>query len=262
MLKIGLIGGGNMGEALLRGLTHDNTVSVTEKNQRRASFLRRRYGVATLPLPALVQRSRILILAVKPQDLDGVLDQLAGDDRPHWLVISIAAGITTAYIEKKIGGRVRVVRAMPNLPLQIAQGITAVCRGRYASRSDLNTVCRIFNQLGQAVAVQEKDMDAVTAVSGSGPAYVFLVAEMIINAARSLGLDASLSHQLVQKTLTGSIALLERSKEDPAQLRARVTSKGGTTQAAMDVFMRQKLDKIFKAALAAAKKRSRQLAKK
>jgi len=262
MNKIGIIGGGNMGAALIKGIAGPYTVCVTEKDQRRASFLRRRYGVATLPVDALAQKSKVIILAVKPQDMDMLLRELARVIRPDHLVISIAAGITTAYVEKRLKRKTRVIRAMPNLPLQIAQGITALSSGRHARRADLDSAVQVFSHVGATLVIKEKDMDAVTAVSGSGPAYVFLFAESLIKAARSLGLKDAACVPLVQKTLSGSLALLVKSKEKPAVLRARVTSKGGTTQAAMRVFAKRGLDKIFKEALKAAKTRSRQLAKK
>ncbi len=262
MNKVGIIGGGNMGAALIKGVSQGYTVSVAEKDQRRASFLRRRYGVATLPLHALIQKARTLLLAVKPQDMDETLGDLAPLLGPDHLVVSIAAGITTAYIEKRIGKKVRVVRAMPNLPLQIGEGITALCKGRYAKDADRDHAAKIFSHVGGTVCVREAEMDAVTAVSGSGPAYVFFFTESLIKAARSLGLNDKLSAALVHQTLAGSVALLGKSKEGPAELRARVTSKGGTTQAALNVFAKRGLDKIFKEALKAAKSRSRELAKK
>ncbi len=262
MNRIGLIGGGNMGAALIKGLVGDYNVCVTEKDQRRASFLRRRFGIATLPLAALTHKARVLVLAVKPQHLNEVLEELNPHVRADHLVVSIAAGVMTSYLEKRLGTKIRVVRAMPNLPLQIGEGITAVCKGRYAKKSDLDTVCQLFNHVGTTVTVAEKDMDAVTAVSGSGPAYVFLFAEYLSRTARALGLTEHLTRQLVLRTLAGSLALMERSKEAPALLRARVTSKGGTTQAALRVFTKRKMDKIFKEALTAAKRRSKELARR
>ena len=262
MNKIGIIGGGNMGAALIKGLVGDYSVCVTEKDQRRASFLRRRFGIATLPLKTLVQKSQILVLAVKPQQLDQVVQELSPLTRSDHLIISIVAGMMTSYIEKGLGGKVRVIRTMPNLPLQIGQGITAICKGRYARKSDVDTASRLFNHVGTSLIVSEKDMDAVTAISGSGPAYVFLFTEYLFKAARGMGLSERVSRHLIQKTLSGSLALMERSKESPSVLRARVTSKGGTTQAALKIFSKRQTEKIFKEALTAAKKRSRQLAKK
>jgi len=262
MNKIGIIGGGNMGAALIKGLVGDYTVCVTEKDQRRASFLRRRFGIATLPLKTLAQKSQILILAVKPQNLDEVLQELSPWAGSEHLIVSIAAGMMTSFIERRLEGKTRVVRTMPNLPLQIGQGITAVCKGRYARKTDLDEVCRLFNHVGCAVIVSEKDMDAVTAISGSGPAYVFLFAEYLFKTARALGLNDHLSRQLIQRTLSGSLALMEKSKESPAVLRARVTSKGGTTQAALKIFFKHRTEKIFKDALTAAKRRSKEMARK
>lgn len=177
------------------------------------------------------------------------------------LVVSIAAGITTLYIEKKLGGKSRVVRSMPNLPLQIGQGMTGVCSGRWATKADVQSAVNIFKMVGDVVLVDENRMDAITAVSGSGPAYVFLFAECLLKAAKMLGFDDKQSQQLVTQTLRGSLTLLEKSSEPAEVLRARVTSKGGTTQAALEVLMRHNLEGIFKKALLAARKRAKELAK-
>lgn len=272
MKTIGIIGGGNMGAAIINGIVGKYKIIVCEKDKRRCLFLRRKFKVAIQDLQSLVGKSDIIILAVKPQDSDRVLREIgacveahpaspAGGGRTP-LLISIAAGLTCAFIEKRLGGKARVIRTMPNMPAQISEGITAVCKGKYATKNDLTCVCRIFNSLGKTVVVREDWMDAVTAVSGSGPAYVFLFAECLNKAAQSLGLNRTLSQTLVKKTLSGSIHLLEKQGEEASVLRARVTSKGGTTQAAMDVFMKNKIEEIFKKALRAAQKRAGALSRR
>lgn len=261
-MKIGIIGGGNMGMAILSRIVKKYQVAVCEQDETRANFLRKKFKTAIKDLPSLVKDSSVIIVAVKPQDIDLVLDGMGRGVSEKKLVISIAAGITTAFLEKKLGGRVRVIRAMPNLPAQIAESITAVCAGKYASAVDVKDACKIFDCIGETAVLSEDLIDSVTAVSGSGPAYVFLFAECLIAAAESLGLTKELSKKLVVKTLMGSIHLLERQKEDPAALRQRVTSKGGTTQAAMDVFSRRELEKIFSEALSAARTRAGKLSKR
>ncbi len=154
-----------------------------------------------------------------------------------------------------------MVRAMPNMPALIGQGVTGICRGKHATPKDLNTARHILQTIGQILIVNESMIDAVTAVSGSGPAYVFLFVEQWINAAVKLGFNRSQAKQLVYKTLLGSARLLEKSEFDAAALRAKVTSKGGTTQAAMDVFSKAKFDQLIYKALLAAKKRAKELAK-
>lgn len=155
-----------------------------------------------------------------------------------------------------------MVRAMPNMPAQIGKGITALSKGKFATAADLKKAERLLKAVGETVVVKETEMDAVTAVSGSGPAYVFLFAECMMKAARKLGLSQAAARDLVFHTLTGSTQQLNTVKIDPEILRARVTSKGGTTQAALEVFAKSKIDQIFQKALAAAKNRSRALAKK
>ena len=258
--KLAIIGGGNMGSAILSGIRKDFDVSVCEKDKTRANFLRRRFSVKVGDLDQILPQVKTILLAVKPQDFEDIL----GQTRSHFsnqLVISIAAGITTSYIEKRLGTKARVVRVMPNLPAQIGQGMAGICKGKFATQSDLALARRIFDSIGESVVVEEKWMDAVTAVSGSGPAYVFLFVECLQKAARSLGFKDAMAKQLVQQTLKGSLALLDSQNIDAGQLRARVTSKGGTTQAATDVFMKHKIEKIFEEALKAAARRAKELAK-
>jgi len=182
--------------------------------------------------------------------------------RSKHLVISIAAGITSQYFEKRLGAKTRVVRAMPNMPAQIGEGVTALSKGKFATAADLKKAATLLKAVGKTVVVKEGEMDAVTAVSGSGPAYVFLFAECMIKAARSLGLKDSVARELVYETLLGSARQLKALDDDPARLRARVTSKGGTTQAALEVLTGAKIEQVFQRALKAAKDRSQALAKK
>jgi len=256
---VGIIGGGNMGSAIIRGIRGAYKVIVCEADTKKAARLRRQMKVPIKDLEGLSKSADIIILAVKPQDMEDVLRRLAGHVASRHVIISIAAGITTTYIQKRLGFKVKVVRTMPNLPLQIGQGITAVCRGRFASPQDVAKARRIFDCIGQTVIVQEKQINAVTAVSGSGPAYVFLFAEVLMQAARSLGLDKKLSQQLVAETLSGSVHLMRRQQEEAAELRKRVTSKAGTTEAALKVLWAAKIDIIYKQALKAAAKRAGEL---
>ncbi len=265
--KIGIIGGGNMGAAIINGIYQDYSVKVCEKDSTRRRYLKRRFSLDIDTIEGIIQDSSIVILAIKPQDFDSVLKELSiaisgvsGRNRRRIRIISIAAGITTAYIEKRLGAEIRVIRAMPNLPAQVGMGITAICAGQFSKRKDLRDACSIFNKVGSTVIVEERLMDAVTAVSGSGPAYVFLFVECLNKAANALGLKG-LGNKLVIETLKGSLRLLETQKEDAATLRARVTSKGGTTQAAIDVFSASNIENIFKMAIIAAKKRAKELSR-
>jgi len=260
-IKIGIIGGGNMGGAIIGGIHQAYDVAVCEQNKKRCQWLKKKYKVVTGDLEKVIKRSQIIILAVKPQSFDDVLNVIQPILTKNKLIISIAAGITCEFIEKKLGSRIHVIRTIPNLPVQVGQGITGLCPGKAAINSDLILACRIFTHVGKTIVVEEKWMDALTAVSGSGPAYVFLFIECLNNAAHSLGLDKNLGKELVLQTVKGSLELLECQNEEAGDLRAKVTSKGGTTQAAMDVFKKERFEKIFKKAVSAAKKRAKELSK-
>ncbi len=259
--KIGIIGGGNMGGAIIGGIYRKYNVSVCEQDKKRAGQLKRKYKVTTGDLKAVVGKSQVIILAVKPQSFDTILKEINPLLTKDKLIISIAAGITCQYIEKRIVDGIHVVRTMPNLPSLVGEGVTGICAGKKATKKDLVFVQVLFSSVGVTTVLQEKDMDALTAASGSGPAYVFLFIETLTKAIGSLGFKKDAAKALALQTIKGSLNLLDDQKEDAAVLRARVTSKGGTTQAAMDVFKKKDMDKIFKAALNAAKKRAKELSK-
>ncbi len=256
---IGIIGGGNMGTAIIGSIAKKYSVNVCEQDKKRGQLLKRRYKVGVQDLPTLLKKNNIIILAIKPQGFDTLLAEIKALITDKHLVVSIAAGISTQYIEKRLGGKVKVVRTMPNLPAQVQAGMTAICKGKEASRVDVSVACQIFDYVGETVVVEEKWMDAVTAISGSGPAYVFLFVESFLKAAQALKMKENLSKQLVMQTLRGSLALLESQETEAGVLREQVTSKGGTTQAAMDEFKKGAFEKIFKNALKSAAKRAKEL---
>lgn len=260
MKILGLIGAGNMGEALIPGARKKFKIIINEANGERVKYLRSKYKISAVDLKSLVVKSDIIILAVKPQDLALVLDQLAGHDLKNKIIVSIAAGITLGFIERRLIQKAKVIRTMPNMPALIGEGITAVCKGKWATAKDVKDVCDLLKGIGQTLVVEEELMDAITAVSGSGPAYVFLFVECLIKAAQNLGLTSAQSKELIYKTLTGSAHLLGESIDDAAALRAKVTSKGGTTQAATDVLQARQIEKIFTDALVAARNRAKELA--
>jgi pyrroline-5-carboxylate reductase len=262
---IGIIGGGNMGTAILKGLIENKLcpadyISVCELDNKRAVDLKRAYKVSTGDLNTVISNAEIIILAVKPQDMESVLSQIRQTEGK--LFISVAAGLTTKFFEKQLGGKVRVIRAMPNLPALIGKGITGYCAGQFVKEGDEGNAGLILEALGGAIRFKESEMDAVTAVSGSGPAYVFFFVEQWIDAAVKLGLNQREARYLVHQTVRGSAEFLKDSINDVSGLRAMVTSKGGTTEAAMKVFLKgDKLGKLMKDALTAAKKRAGELAK-
>ena len=254
MQKIAIIGGGNMGEAIIKGLKRP--VMVCEADPVKAKALVKKYKASVVDL-AGASSADVIILAVKPQDMLNALAQIEANGQ---LFISIAAGLTTAFFEKHLGGKARVIRSMPNMPALIGQGITGISAGKYAKAQDLKTAQEILDSVGQTVIVKESMLDAVTAVSGSGPAYVFLFVEQWMASARTLGFSEAEAKHLVYQTLIGSAHLLEQSEFSAGTLREKVTSKGGTTQAALEVFAKGKFDQIVKKALTAAKNRAKELA--
>ncbi len=250
-----------MGEALIKGLVEKKLfvparILVCENDAKRAQNLKEKYRVSIKDLNTVVVQSSVVILAVKPQDMEIILSEITdADDK---LFISIAAGLTTKFFEKRLG-KARIIRAMPNMPALIGEGITAICRGRYTTGIDMREAGRILSAVGGVLEFQERYLDTITAVSGSGPAYVFLFVEQWIAAAKSLGLNKEDAKRLIYGTLVGSAHLLLKAGFSAGDLRARVTSKGGTTQAAMDVFFKGKIDQLMKKALLAAKKRAEEL---
>ncbi|MBF0387087.1 MAG: pyrroline-5-carboxylate reductase [Candidatus Omnitrophica bacterium] len=259
-MKIAFIGCGNMGEAILAGTASQHSCVVCEARAERRSYLKKKYRCTFVDTAAkAVSGAEVVLLAVKPQDLAPAL----ADIRPvcgKQLFISIAAGITAAFIEKSLGGKARVVRTMPNLPAMIGEGVTAVSSGKYATPGDLKAARKILAAVGAVIVVPEKMINAVTAVSGSGPAYVFLFVECLMNAARKLGFNDQESKTLVYQTLSGSARMLAGSADSAEVLRQKVTSKGGTTQAAIGVLQEKDISGMFLSAVKAAHSRAKQLA--
>jgi len=266
--RIVFIGAGNMAEALVRGLLSAGVAAAEDLfvtdvlPARRAHFLAR-YGVAGGAENAAAARAAdVLVLAVKPQQLPEVCRGLAGALPRDPLIVSIAAGATTARIEEWLGGAPRVVRAMPNSPALVGAGITALAPGRRATAADLDRAERLLGAAGAVVRVGEDALDAVTAVSGSGPAYVFYLAEAMRAAALQHGLAPDIADALVRRTILGAGRLLEaEAAAAPEELRRRVTSKGGTTEAAVAVLDARGVREAIAAAVAAAAARAKALSK-
>jgi pyrroline-5-carboxylate reductase len=261
--KIAIIGCGKMGRALLNGLILNKAfdvkdIFVSDKLKSRLSAISRKYRVKVFHSNAdAASGADIILLSVKPQDTGCLLAEIAGIIKDK-LVVSIAAGITTGFI-KNLTGAKRVVRAMPNMPVLVGSGITALSFSAGFSASDKRKVQSIFNCAGTTIAINERHMDAVTAVSGSGPAYVFYLIEAMAKAAVSLGLDKNTANRLVSCTVFGSSLLQHSLNKCPASLRKDITSKGGTTEAAIKVFDKKGFGNIIKEAISAARTRSRKL---
>ncbi|NQV04282.1 MAG: pyrroline-5-carboxylate reductase [Candidatus Omnitrophica bacterium] len=249
---IGIIGAGNMGRAI--ALRMNTQTLISDKISARLRFGGKRCVKVAKNNIDLVRRSDIVIIAVKPQHIIKVLKEIT----PYVgssLVISIAAGVKTVSIEKVLP-KARVLRVMPNMPAIVGQGISAIVRGRLAKKKDVDIAERIFSKVGDVVRVKESSMDAVTALSGSGPAYYFLFTDILEKAGHSLGLKKDLARQLTLATFMGASASASAMKISMQDFVKKVASKGGTTEAALKVFKQRGLDRIVKAALRAAYARS------
>jgi pyrroline-5-carboxylate reductase len=258
--RIVLIGAGVMGEALLTGIrahVGDNVhLGIVEPNDERAGAIVREHGIAHLTMDEALATPATFVIAVKPQHIPTLLGQLS--DMPAGsIVISVAAGVTARTFIDALPG-VEVIRAMPNTPARIGQGMTGVA-GEYASKDAVRWAVELLGSVGRVVVLPESSLDALTAVSGSGPAYVFLLAEAMIAGATSLGLTEQEAKALVVATVQGAGMLLGQSGLDPAELRRQVTSPGGTTQAALEVFEDRAFRDIVASAMAAARDRSIEL---
>jgi pyrroline-5-carboxylate reductase len=264
--KIAIIGGGKMGSIIAQGLIAHKIIPgkdiiVTDIDAARLNFLR-----SSLKLKVSqnneksVKGADIIILAVKPQNMASTLKEISSAINKSKLVISIAAGITTNFIEKSLTKGVRVLRVMPNTPALIGEGAAAVAKGSCAKKSDIQLAHIIFNAVGISVEVEEALIDAVTGLSGSGPAYFFLIIEALIEAGLKTGLSRALAKQLATQTMLGAARLCIESDKEPAQLREMVTSPNGTTFAGLKVMEEKNIRAIIVSAVEAATKRSKELA--
>ncbi len=265
--KISFIGGGNMAEAIMRGLLREDVgvgITVAEITPRRRDELTAKFPNVRVVTDAAeaAQWGEVVILAVKPQQAEGVLDLIEPVITAQKLNISIMAGIPSAKIEANLVPGCRVVRAMPNTPALIGSGATAVSAGRKATANDLDIARQIFALVGTAVAVEEKLMDAVTGLSGSGPAYVFSFIEALADAGVKNGLPRDVAAQLACQTVFGAARMLVETGEHPALLKEKVTSPGGTTIAGLHALENGCFRGVTMNAVDAACNRSRELAGK
>jgi pyrroline-5-carboxylate reductase len=263
-MSVAILGAGVMGETLASGLIRagreTKDLLLTERRPDRAAELRERYAVEVVSNLEAAKRAETLVLVVKPQDMTQLLEEIAGEVRAGQLVISLAAGITTALIESRLAEGVAVVRVMPNTPALVDEGMAAIAPGTHCDDDHLNEAEQLLRSVGRVVHVPEYQLDAVTAISGSGPAYLFFVVEAMIEAGVHLGLPRTTATELVVQTVVGSAKMLRETGEHPIVLRERVTSPGGTTAAAVRELEDHKVRAAFMTALEAARDRSRALA--
>lgn len=270
-MRIGIIGFGNMGSAIAQRIKTKWEVAVFDKERQKTQNLS---GIHVAQnIEDLLAQSGVMILAVKPQDFDGVLAEIK-DSVGNKLVVSIVAGISTEYIEKFLG-QARVVRAMPNLPAKIGKGMSCLCKGKSTTEEDLNLAEGLFDNLGKTLIIKEEMMDAATAISGSGPGYFFdsiqnknsgeigkfaknAFIPTLITAAEKIGFSRPEAELLTQATVEGSMELLKKTQLTPLELRNQVASKGGTTEAGLEVLH---IGGSLEEAVEAAKKRAGELSK-
>jgi pyrroline-5-carboxylate reductase len=263
MQRIAIIGGGRIGEALLAGLLSAgwSDIVVTSRRAERVAELAERHGVdATTSNGDAVRGAAIVVIAVKPQDIDALLDDVGSALTPEQTVITVAAAIPTARIEAKLADGVPVVRAMPNAPSTVHEGMAGIAPGAHAGDPQLAIAEDVLSHLGRVVRVSEQAMDAITAVSGSGPAYFALLAEAMIEAGILLGLSREISTTLVVQTMLGTAKQLRDEGMHPVELRESVTSPGGTTIAAIRELEQAGVRAAFLNAIQAAMTRARELA--
>jgi pyrroline-5-carboxylate reductase len=252
-----------MAEALIAGILGGGAVTpesvlVTEKHPERAEYLRERYGVTTLTAEQLAERADIIVFAVKPQVIDEVLADLAGRLHDEVLLVSVAAGIPTSRFERDFPA-LPVVRVMPNTPALVGEGMSVIAAGTTAKHHHLGYARAILATAGKVLELSEDLMDAVTAVSGTGPAYFFYLTEALVDAAVEVGLDRDVAARLVVQTAVGAATMLRDSGREPVELRRAVTSPGGTTAAGIGVLEERGTREIVAAAVRAARDRSAEL---
>jgi pyrroline-5-carboxylate reductase len=265
MDKLGIIGGGAMGSALLKGviqagLVKAEAVFMVEPDQAKLSSLKSSFGISSVPSGAEIAREcRVIILAVKPQIMAGVLNELGPALDESHLVISIAAGISLSMLES-CSPKAKFIRVMPNTPARIGQGASAYCLGKNCGPSEQGIVEAIFGCVGVVMGANESQMHAITGLSGSGPAYVFHFIESLIDAGVMLGLSRDMATTMAVQTVLGSAELMKSSNEHPGKLKNEVTSPGGTTAAGLFELEQGAVSGTIMKAVRAAAERSKELA--
>jgi pyrroline-5-carboxylate reductase len=264
--KLAVLGAGKAGEALIAGVLSSgwrraDELVATARHQEHLDGLAERYGIeTTLSNAEAVRGAALVVVAVKPQDIEGLLAEIAGAVTSDQTVLSIAAAIPTSLIERHLSDRVPVVRAMPNTPMTVHEGMAGIAAGTYAEEEHVVQAEEVLGSIGRSVRVDEGYMDAITAVSGSGPAYFALLAESMIEAGILLGLSRQIATDLVVQTMLGTAKLLRDEKMHPVELREMVTSPGGTTIAAIRELEQAGVRAAFLNAIQAAMQRSKELA--
>jgi len=261
---VAILGVGVMGSALLAGLVRAGRnpadLVITSRNVASSQELAQKYGVRPMSNIDAALGADTVVLVVKPQDMGGLLDEIHDHVRPGTLVVSLAAGITTSFLEERLPSGTAVVRVMPNTPALVDEGMSAISPGQYCHEIQLREAEELLRSCGKVLRIAEKHLDAVTAISGSGPAYIFYVVEAMIEAGVLLGMPRTTSTELVVQTLYGAATMLKETGQHPTVLREQVSSPGGTTMAAVRQLDNHKVRAAFVTAMEAAAERSKQLA--
>lgn len=263
--KIAVIGAGNMGAALIKGLVQSKAVapgSITaaDTNKARLSEMKKDFKVKTTASnPEATRQADVVVLAVKPQILNKVLKEIKKNRKKDALILSIAAGYPTALIAQLLGGQPRVVRAMPNIAAAVGMAATALCRGKHARKKEIDLAKKIFESCGTVVEVDETLMDAVTGLSGTGPMYIFIIIEALSDAGVRVGLGRNIATQLAVQTVLGAAGMVEKTGQHPIFLKDLVTSPGGTAINALYSMEKTGLRAVIMDAVEAATSRSREL---
>ncbi|WP_072690718.1 pyrroline-5-carboxylate reductase [Rhodococcus marinonascens] len=266
MTRIAVIGGGRIGEALISGLLQAGhavrDLVVAESYSARAEELAAAYSVRVTTTADAAEGADVIVIAVKPDDVEDALTEVSTvdlDGEREQLLVSLVTGVATSFYEVRLPAGFPVVRVMPNTPMLVGEGVSVLAPGRHVKKGHLELVRGVLSSVGKVVVVPESQIDTVTAVSGSGPAYFFLVAEAMIDAGVGFGLTRATASELVIQTMVGAAAMLDQSGESATELRAAVTSPGGTTAAAVRQLERNGLRTAFFDAIESAKLRSAEL---
>ena len=262
--KIGFIGGGNMAEALIKGLLASGfpkeRIMASEPSEVRRDHMVDAYAIElTADNIEVIRKSELVVLAIKPQIVTEVLEEVAGHYSADKLIVSILAGTSCATIEKFFQGAPRVVRVMPNTPALVGEGASAICRGHNASKEDLQLVKQLFESVGKVQIIDERQMDAVTGLSGSGPAYIYTVIEALADGGVREGLRRDVAHALAVQTVVGAALMVRETGVHPAILRDQVCSPGGTAITGVSTLEKKGLRTTLMEAVSAAAARSREL---
>lgn len=262
-MAIAILGAGVMGATLLSAFVRAGhpaeSIVISDKVAERAAEVAAENGVRALDAASAVAEADIIVVAVKPQDMRALLGEVSAGVRPEALVISIAAGISTEFLEAHLPEQTSVVRAMPNTPALVDQGMTALARGRHCSQTHADNAEALLGTVGSVVTLDEHHLDAVTALSGSGPAYIFYVVEAMVEAGVLLGLPRATASELVVQTCYGAATMLRDTGQHPTVLREQVSSPGGTSVAALRQLEDHKVRAAFMTAIEAAARRSKEL---